>query len=172
MKAVVLVLLAPVAQLMVIGRWGGPELALVAVVVLARAPGTGAVLGFVAGIAADVAPPAELAMGTSALVLTFAGYAAGQLGARRFQERSLAAFGERSAAERSAASWVGLLGVIAVAATLALAGLDLGMAVDIGDLAWRVGWNLGAVVAGAVAVVGLSRRRVGAGRAVLRRRYA
>ncbi|GAA0990043.1 hypothetical protein GCM10009555_075160 [Acrocarpospora macrocephala] len=164
--AVVLVLLAPVAQLMVIGRWGGPELALVAVVVLARAAGTGAVLGFVAGIAADVAPPAEHTIGTGALVLTFAGYAAGQLGARRFQERSLSAFGERSAAERSAASWVGLLGVITVAATLALAGLDLD------DLAWQVGWNLGAVVACAVAVVGLSRRRMRAGRAVLRRRYA
>ncbi|GIH29494.1 hypothetical protein Aph01nite_78040 [Acrocarpospora phusangensis] len=171
MKAVVLVLLLPVVQLVAVGRWGGPELALVAVVVLARTAGTGAVLGFVAGLAADVAPPAEHTIGIGTLVLTFAGYFAGRLSSGR--ERPV--FGERSAAERSAASWVGMLAVVAVAATWARAGLDLAVAgepVALGDLAWLTGWNLVAVVVVAAVAARLSRRRQVAGRAVLRRRYA
>jgi rod shape-determining protein MreD len=56
-----------------------PNLVLVAVVALAMTYGslTGGVCGFVAGLALDVAPPADHVVGRTALVLCLVGYAAG-----------------------------------------------------------------------------------------------
>jgi rod shape-determining protein MreD len=56
-----------------------PNLVLVAVVAVAMAYGSlpGGVCGFFAGLALDVAPPADHVVGRTALVLCLAGYAAG-----------------------------------------------------------------------------------------------
>lgn len=63
----------------------GPDLTLLAVVGLALALGaqSGAVIGFWAGLAADVLPPAHHALGQYALVFCLAGFAAGRLAERR-----------------------------------------------------------------------------------------
>lgn len=59
-----------------------PDLVLVVVVALAlvNGPLPGAVTGFAAGLAADVAPPADHAIGRFALVLCLVGYLCGLLG--------------------------------------------------------------------------------------------
>jgi rod shape-determining protein MreD len=56
-----------------------PNLVLVAIVALAMAYGslTGGVCGFCAGLALDIAPPADHVVGRTALVLCLVGYAAG-----------------------------------------------------------------------------------------------
>ncbi|OPG05110.1 rod shape-determining protein MreD, partial [Microbispora sp. GKU 823] len=79
MKAVVLsvlvVLVAPVLQVAVVNGLslpgGGPDVVLVGVIALAPRlrPGAGAFLGFAAGLAADIAPPADHTIGRLALVL-------------------------------------------------------------------------------------------------------
>ena len=58
-----------------------PDLALVLVVVaaIARGPQYGAVLGFVAGLLLDVAPPADHVAGRWALALVIVGYLAGRV---------------------------------------------------------------------------------------------
>ena len=58
-----------------------PDLALLVVVAagIARGPSYASMLGFVAGFALDVAPPADHTMGRWALALTLVGYLAGQV---------------------------------------------------------------------------------------------
>ena len=74
---------AILVQLVVLSRLPlpgvSPDLVLVAVVALALTYGslTGGVCGFFAGLALDVAPPADHVVGQAALVLCLVGYAAG-----------------------------------------------------------------------------------------------
>jgi rod shape-determining protein MreD len=124
---VLAVLIAVVLQTAVLDRLpfpGGfpPDLVLVLVVTLALASGPlpGAVIGFGAGLALDIAPPATGLLGLSALVFCAVGYGCGRL---------------RGPMERSA--WLPLA-VIALAVTAgeilyALAGLTLGDA----DITWQ-----------------------------------
>ncbi|PRX96367.1 rod shape-determining protein MreD [Allonocardiopsis opalescens] len=84
----VVLLLAVVAQVAVVNRLGlpfgvVPDLALLVVVALALLTGarSGAVLGFAAGLAADLMPAAAGPLGLSALVLCLVGYATGRVGA-------------------------------------------------------------------------------------------
>ncbi|ETK33790.1 hypothetical protein MPTA5024_22910, partial [Microbispora sp. ATCC PTA-5024] len=80
LAAAVVVLLAPVAQVAGVNALdlpgGGPSVALVGVVALAPllSPAGAAVLGFAAGLAADVAPPADHTIGRLALALCLAGW--------------------------------------------------------------------------------------------------
>jgi rod shape-determining protein MreD len=93
----------------------GPDLVLVAVVAMALAvgPRDGAIIGFAAGLALDIAPPASGLLGQSALVFCLVGYGCGRL---------------RLALERSA--WLPLagvaLGAVAGEALYALTGLIFG----------------------------------------------
>ena len=118
--AVVAVLVAVVVQTALLDRLpfpGGsaPDLVLVLVVTLALASGPmeGALIGFGAGLALDVAPPASNLLGLSALVFCLVGYGCGRL---------------RSPLERSA--WLPLavvaLGVAAGEALYALVGMIFG----------------------------------------------
>ncbi|WP_182877685.1 hypothetical protein [Microbispora sp. H10670] len=112
--SVLLVLAAPVLQVTVVNGWalpgGVPDIVLICVIALvpllrARAvagagPGTGAgaLLGFAAGLAADVAPPADHTIGRLALVLCLAGWAATRIpaddgAARRVAGAALVALG-------------------------------------------------------------------------------
>lgn len=81
--AVLLVVVALAVQLAVLARLplpgATPDLVLLAVVSLALAhgPGFGLVTGFAAGLATDLVPPADHAVGRWALVLTLVGYFAG-----------------------------------------------------------------------------------------------
>jgi rod shape-determining protein MreD len=124
---VLAVLTAVVLQTAVLDRLpfpGGfpPDLVLVLVVTLALAGGplAGTVIGFGAGLALDIAPPAAGLLGLNALVFCAVGYGCGRL---------------RGPMERSA--WLPLA-VVAVAATVgeilyALAGLTLGDP----DISWQ-----------------------------------
>jgi rod shape-determining protein MreD len=100
----------------------GPNLVLVAVVAMALATGPrdGAIIGFAAGLALDIAPPASGLLGQSALVLCLVGYGCGRL---------------RLALERSA--WLPLagvaLGVVAGEVLYALTGLIFGDP----DITWQ-----------------------------------
>jgi rod shape-determining protein MreD len=93
----------------------GPDLVLVTVVAMALATGPrdGAIIGFAAGLALDIAPPASGLLGQSALVFCLVGYGCGRL---------------RLALERSA--WLPLAGVALGAAAgealYALTGLIFG----------------------------------------------
>jgi rod shape-determining protein MreD len=81
--AVLLLVVALALQLAVLARLplpgATPDLLLLAVVSLALAhgPGFGLVAGFAAGLASDLVPPADHAVGRWALVLTLVGYFAG-----------------------------------------------------------------------------------------------
>src|SRR5215467_6294288 len=86
--ATVAVLAAIVLQVTVLNNLpfpGGsqPDLVLVVVVAMALASGPleGAVIGFAAGLAIDIAPPATDLLGQSALVFCLVGYGCGKLGA-------------------------------------------------------------------------------------------
>src|SRR5215469_17730643 len=118
--ATVAVLAAIVLQVTVLNNLpfpGGspPNLVLVVVVAMALASGPleGAVIGFAAGLAVDIAPPASGLLGQSALVFCLVGYGCGRL---------------RLALERS--SWLPLagvaLGAVAGEALYALTGLIFG----------------------------------------------
>jgi len=93
----------------------GPDLVLVTVVALAlgSGPREGAVIGFAAGLALDIAPPASGLLGQNALVLCLVGYGCGRL---------------RVALERSA--WLPVagvaLGAVAGEVLYALVGLIFG----------------------------------------------
>jgi rod shape-determining protein MreD len=81
--AVLLLVAALAVQLAVLSRLplpgATPDLVLLAVVSLALAngPGFGLVCGFAVGLATDLVPPADHAVGRWALVLTLVGYFAG-----------------------------------------------------------------------------------------------
>jgi rod shape-determining protein MreD len=124
---VIAVLAAVVLQTSVLDRLpfpGGfpPDLVLVLVVTLALASGplAGTVIGFGAGLALDIAPPATGLLGLSALVFCAVGYACGRV---------------RGPMERSA--WLPLAVIAAAAAAgevlSALAGLTLGDP----DISWQ-----------------------------------
>ena len=93
----------------------GPDLVLVVVVAMALASGPrdGAIIGFTAGLALDIAPPASNLLGQSALVFCLVGYGCGRM---------------RGTLERSA--WLPLAGVAVGAAAgevlYALVGLIFG----------------------------------------------
>ena len=80
------VVVALVVQVAVLSPMRGfaPDLVLLVVVAAAltaghAGPGTGAVVGFIAGLLVDLAPPAEHLAGRSALALLVAGYLVGRL---------------------------------------------------------------------------------------------
>jgi rod shape-determining protein MreD len=91
----------------------GPDLVLVVVVALAltSGPRDGAIIGFAAGLALDIAPPASNLLGQSALVFCLVGYGCGRL--RVVLERSawlpLAAVAVGAAAGEALYALVGLI---------------------------------------------------------------
>ncbi len=91
----VLVLLALVIQVSVLGRLqlpgATPDLLLLVVVALALVfgPAGGCLVGFAAGLLADLAPPSDHAIGRYALVLCVMGYAAGMFRAEQGRQRSV-----------------------------------------------------------------------------------
>jgi rod shape-determining protein MreD len=107
--AAVAVTLALALQVSVLPTWNlpyaEPDLVLLAVLALAGAwgPNLGAVTGFLAGLAVDLAPPSVTAAGRHAIVLTLVGALAGRTA---------------SEAHRSALRTVLLSGLYAAAATL------------------------------------------------------
>jgi rod shape-determining protein MreD len=125
--AAAVLLLALAGQVAVLSRLGlpgaTPDLVLVAVVALALAygPGFGLVAGFAAGLATDLAPPADHTIGRWALALAVVGYAAG-----------LAA----DAARRSAF----LPAVVVAGAAVGALGLYAGVGLLLADphVSWRV----------------------------------
>ncbi|NJP24915.1 rod shape-determining protein MreD [Microbispora sp. SCL1-1] len=155
MKAVVacvlVVLVAPVLQVAVVNGLslpgGGPDVVLVAVVALAPLlrPGAGAFLGFAAGLAADVAPPADHTIGRLALVMCLAGWVCARITA------------DGSAGRRAAVAAAVALGTTLAGGVLAalLDGTPWGTALAPGAVAWTAG--LAAFVAAALAL--LPRRR-------------
>jgi hypothetical protein len=152
---VVLLLAAPLLQVLLINRspWGGPDLVLLAVVWLAqsRGPVWGCVAGLAGGLAADVTPPADGTVGRTALVLALTGLLAG-----RWQEGRPPPEGRW----REDRPW--LIG--AAGATLGTL-LQAGAAVALGDEPWRavvvaLPWTLGwTVVLGTLVSAVLLRRR-------------
>jgi cell shape-determining protein MreD len=82
-----LVLAAPLVQVLLVNRspWSGPDLVALAVVWLAvaRGPVWGCAAGLVAGLAADVTPPADGTVGRAALALSVTGLLVGWLRERR-----------------------------------------------------------------------------------------
>ncbi|MEU7879528.1 rod shape-determining protein MreD [Microbispora bryophytorum] len=165
MKAIVLsvlvVLVAPVLQVAVVNGLslpgGHPDIVLVAVIALAprlrpgpeagglpersaAGGGAGAFLGFAAGLAADIAPPADHTIGRLALVMCLAGWVCA-----------------RAAADGTAGRRATVAAVVALGATLAggvlaalLDGTPRGAALAPGAAAWTVG--LAALVAAAFAL--------------------
>lgn len=100
----------------------GPDLVLVVVVALALTSGArdGAIIGFAAGLALDIAPPASNLLGQSALVFCLVGYGCGRL---------------RGVLERSA--WLPLAGVaVGAAAGEALYAL-VGLVFGDPDVTWQ-----------------------------------
>jgi rod shape-determining protein MreD len=100
----------------------GPDLVLVAVVAmsLAAGPRDGAIIGFAAGLALDIAPPASGLLGQSALVFCLAGYGCGRL---------------RLALERSA--WLPLAGVALGAAAGEVLYAFTGLIFGEPDVTWQ-----------------------------------
>ncbi|TMR10037.1 rod shape-determining protein MreD [Nonomuraea turkmeniaca] len=144
MGLVLLLITAPLLQVLLINRspWGGPDLVTLAVVWLAltRGPVWGCVAGLVGGLAVDVTPPADGTVGRTALVLAVTGLLAGH--------------------------WLQGKPLLAGAAGAALGTvLQAGAAVALGDEPWRsavadLPWTLGwTVVLGALVAVVLLRRR-------------
>ncbi|KWX02022.1 rod shape-determining protein MreD [Carbonactinospora thermoautotrophica] len=109
-----LVVAALTLQLTLLSRLGlpgaTPDLLLVVVVALALVygPRAGALVGFGAGLAADLVPPADHAIGRFAFVLCLIGYLAGAV---------------RTEAARSAVGSMVVIGLAAVGAALVGAGL-------------------------------------------------
>ncbi|MFK0253462.1 rod shape-determining protein MreD [Streptomyces sp. NPDC090445] len=121
-----LVLVALVVQVSVLGRLqlpgAVPDLVLLTVVALALVYGHvgGALIGFAAGLLADLAPPADHAAGRYALVLCVIGYAAGLV---------------RPDSGRFRSAWGPLLTVVAAAIGSTL--LYAGVGALVGDTAAR-----------------------------------
>ncbi len=109
-----LIVVALTLQLTLLSRLGlpgaTPDLLLVVVVALALAygPREGALVGFGAGLAADLVPPADHAIGRFAFVLCLIGYLAGAV---------------RAEAARSAVGSMVVIGLAAAGAALIGAGL-------------------------------------------------
>jgi hypothetical protein len=154
---VLFVLLAPVVQVGVVNRLalpgGGPGIVLVGVVALAPwfGPSGAALLGFAAGLAADIAPPADHTAGRLALALCLAGWFCGRVPP------------DRPAGTRMAAAAAAALGATVLDTALAPALGDARWAAAVaqvpGALAWTVGGT--AVAAGALALLPRRRRRLG-----------
>ncbi|WP_188187967.1 hypothetical protein [Nonomuraea sp. SYSU D8015] len=155
MGLVLVLLAAPLLQVLLVNRspWGGPDLVALAVVWLAqsRGPVWGCVAGLAGGLIADVTPPADGTVGRTALVLAVTGLLAGGLQGRQLPEGRW----------REGRPWL----VGAVAAALAVL-LQAGAAVALGDEPWQavvaaLPWTLGWTVAHGtpVSAVLLRRRR-------------
>lgn len=116
-----------------------PDLVLVVVLGVALAAGeyTGMLAGFGAGLAVDIMPPADHAIGTSAFVLCLLGYIAGR--ARRLRQRS-------------ALRTLLFVGVLAGCATLLTAGVDL--AIGDGAVSGAALWQTTLVAAAYDVVLG------------------
>ncbi|GAA4961933.1 hypothetical protein HD597_001990 [Nonomuraea thailandensis] len=128
---VLMVLLAPLVQVLVVNRspWGGPDLVALAVVWLAvtRGPVRGCVAGLAAGLAADVTPPADGTVGRTALVLSLTGLLVGRWAAHPGRSREAGPAGwPREAGPAgvrpvvAAASGAALASVLQAVATVAL----------------------------------------------------
>ncbi|MEU6431892.1 rod shape-determining protein MreD [Microbispora sp. NPDC046973] len=150
-SSVLVVLVAPVLQVAVVNGLslpgGGPDIVLICVIALAPhlRPGAGAFLGFAAGLAADIAPPADHTIGRLALVLCLAGWVCARVTA------------DGTAGRRVAVAVAVALGASLAGGVLAalLDGTPWGTALAPGAVAWTVG--LAALVAAALAL--LPRRR-------------
>ncbi|GAA3131365.1 rod shape-determining protein MreD [Streptosporangium carneum] len=131
-------LLALVVQVTVVNRLplpGGaaPDLVLLTVVgyALARGATAGAVMGFCAGLAGDVLPPAAHVLGQYTLVLCLIGFAAGRVADSRPDARLPAALACAAA------------GPPALAVTSLLLGdAQIGGEALVATLPWEVGYNL------------------------------
>lgn len=157
--AAAFVILAPVVQAAVVNGlpWGGPDLVLIGVVALAPMTRHGALLGFAAGLAADIAPPADHTIGRHALVLCLAGWFLARIPSETPAGFGLAAragrprrAGLRSAPPPVRAAPVALVAVLLDALLAVLLGdepRDPVLASLPGSLAWTV---LGAVAVSAV----------------------
>ncbi|NRQ36242.1 rod shape-determining protein MreD [Nonomuraea sp. NN258] len=147
MGLILVLVAAPLVQVMLINRlpWGGPDLVALAVVwmALARGPMWGSVAGLLAGLAADVTPPADHTIGRTALVLAFTGFMAG-----RWQEGRLVLVAPLSTA-------LATLGQ--AAATVALG--DESWLTVVPELPRSVGWTVAAGSLLTAVVIGLRRRR-------------
>ncbi|MGV9378308.1 rod shape-determining protein MreD [Nonomuraea sp. NPDC003707] len=148
MGLVVLVFAAPLLQVLLVNRspWGGPDLVTLAVVwlALARGPVWGCVAGLVAGLAADVTPPADGTVGRTALVLSIVGLLVGHW--REGRPFPVAAAGAA-------------MGVL-LQATAAVALGDASWTGVVPELPRTLGWTvaLGAAVGAAVGVARARRR--------------
>ncbi|MEV1173907.1 rod shape-determining protein MreD [Nonomuraea sp. NPDC049784] len=144
MGLVVMVFAAPLLQVLLVNRspWGGPDLVTLAVMwlALARGPVWGCAAGLVAGLAADVTPPADGTVGRTALVLSVAGLLVGFW--REGRPLPVAAAGAA-------------MGVLLQAAAAVALGDDPWTAV-VPELPRTLGWT---VVLGALVGVLLLRRR-------------
>ncbi|MCT9928991.1 rod shape-determining protein MreD [Planotetraspora sp. A-T 1434] len=167
--AVALVLLAPVAQVSVVNGLGlpggGPDLVLIGVVTLGMVlrPMAATVVGFAAGLAADIAPPADHSIGRHALVLCLIGYLCALVPA------------DSSAGQRTAAALGGTLGGALLDAALAGVLGDESWTSVLGGLPGSLAWTVAGGTLVAVALVSLlpRRRRFGgpASRAAARGHY-
>jgi rod shape-determining protein MreD len=83
--AILLLTMAVALEVTLMSRLSLPAVApdlvtvVVAALALALGPGAGAIVGFCAGLALDLVPPADGTIGITALVLAAVGYAAGSL---------------------------------------------------------------------------------------------
>ncbi|MFG1708955.1 rod shape-determining protein MreD [Nonomuraea sp. M3C6] len=144
MGLVLMVLAAPLLQVLLVNRspWGGPDLVTLAVVwlALARGPVWGCAAGLVAGLAADVIPPADGTVGRTALVLSVVGLLVG--GWREGKPLLVGAAGAALGTSLQAAAAVALG--------------DEHWTSAVAALPWAFGWT---VVVGALGAVVVRRRR-------------
>ncbi|MBB4916190.1 rod shape-determining protein MreD [Streptosporangium saharense] len=136
--AVVVLLLALLVQVTFVNRLplpGGaaPDLVLLTVVgyALVRGATGGAVMGFAAGFAGDVLPPAAHVLGQYALVLCLIGFAAGRAGESRPEAKLPVALACAAAGPPAVVAISALLGDPAV-----------GGDVLASPLPWAIGYNL------------------------------
>ncbi|MEW9527350.1 rod shape-determining protein MreD [Microbispora sp. NPDC049125] len=148
--AVLLVVVLPVIQVAVVNRMGlpggGPDLVLAGLVALAPLlrPTAGAVLGFAAGLAADVIPPADHSIGRLALVLCLAGWWCARVPA------------DATAGSRAGAAALGALGATLLDGVLAGVLADDSWASVLGRMPGALAWT---VPLAAVAASLVPRRR-------------
>jgi rod shape-determining protein MreD len=153
--AAALVVVLPVIQVVVVNRLSlpglGPDLVLAGVTAFALAsrPTSGAVLGFAAGLAADLAPPADHSIGRHALVMCLAGWFCGRVPA------------EGTAGLRAGTAALAALGATLLDAALALVLGDEAAHHVLGGLPGALAWTVPCAVAAAVALSLLPRRRFG-----------
>lgn len=148
------VILAPVLQSAVVNRLpgGGPDLTLIGVIALAPLVRHGAVLGFAAGLAADIAPPADHSLGRHALVFCLAGWVCGTAVTRA----------DRAARSRAAAAVLVAapvaLGAVLLDALLAALLSDQPAGAVLARLPGALGWTVPAAPVASAVITLLARR--------------